>query len=149
MCRLQKVLIKSCGKEESAIAVYLESDRINQYHVGFLQRYFVAHVRFFDGVWRRSRRCIPSPVIAPSSKRMSSQYGLLPCFSCIRIAENWDEYEEEEEEDASRLLLQRNDAIAVYDDPPSALPTAVLVQQQEQTATINVASAPPPAVRAQ
>ena len=49
--RLRKVqILNSLDREETSIAAYRVSDGINQCHVGFLQRQFVAHAETFDGV---------------------------------------------------------------------------------------------------
>jgi len=160
--RLRKVqIINSSGKEETAIAAYLESDGIDQCRAGFLQHYFAAHARLFDGVLAQVTEMY-SITSDCSIKQKKCPYNMGCCLSALisklpktgtstttsflkRIAR---QDEEEEEEDTTRLRLQRNKAIVVNYDPPSASLTAELVQQQ-QTTTTNVASTPPSAVRAQ
>jgi hypothetical protein len=160
--RLRKVqVLNSYGKEETAIAAYLESDGIDQCRAGFLQHYFAAHARLFDGVLAQVTEMY-SITSDCSIKQKKCPYNMGCCLSALisklpktgtstttsflkRIAR---EDEKEEEEDTTRLPQHRNKAIVVYDNPPSALPTAALVQQQQQMATINEASTPPPAIRA-
>ena len=81
--RLRKVqILTTDGAEETAIAVYLVSDGIDQCRVGFLPRHLVSHAKKYDGALAQITE-VYTPESESSSKRKKYHHNRGCCVAAI------------------------------------------------------------------